>query len=134
MFNLSSPIQVSLCQITFKNKKNNQVFSHLKKLTRKYKKVNVNQSRRQREGFPSSGVLKFWCWMCVWRCFWDESKGLNVKKVWTLFSLGHFPKRPLRLSIFNPKTMVVSALHVPITSSQLFVGWVCLLVDIRHVF
>ena len=77
------------------------------------------------------------CWTFDVGCVFGEDFraacwGLNVKKIWILFSLGPFTTRPLRFSIFNPKTRVISPLHVPFISCQLFVGWICLLVDIRN--
>ena len=61
---------------------------------------------------------------------WAESWGLNVKKVWVLFSLGPFPKRPLKVQIIHSKSRNVSLLHALVTSSQWIVGWLLLLVDL----
>ena len=105
--------------------------SHLKNSHENIRKTNVNQSRRQREGFPSAGCWNFSLGRVFGEDFWAASWVLDVKKVWVLFSLGPFPKRPLRFSIFNPKTRVVSPLHVPVSSSQWFIGWICFLVAIR---
>ena len=62
--------------------------------------------------------------------FWSKSQEFNVKKVWVLFSLGPFPKRPLKVHIIHSKLGLFPLLHAPVTSSQSIRGWVWFLVDL----
>ena len=63
----------------------------------------------------------------------DKGLGSNFKvltsiKVWVSFLLFPFPRYPLRFKHSVRKLGLFSPLHVPVTSSQWFVGWVCLMV------
>ena len=59
--------------------------------------------------------------------------GCQELKGMCFLTLDPFPKIPFRIQMNLLQKLRLFPLHVPVTSSHRFVGWVCLLVEIKDV-
>ena len=81
--------------------------------------------------FRWKSCVENFAWMWVLERVWTKNSRFEHKNnVWVFFSLGPFPKRPLKVHIIHSKLGLFPLLHAPVTSSQYMVGWVWLLVDL----